>query len=113
MITKRILGIITAILGVSLILYSFYIKTSVSEGRAKILEAEDTVQRGKQLFYLNPYTKEMGDSLADTAEKKLKEVSAKADRYDLLATWFQIGGGVFIVVGAGLVFTSRKKNKIV
>ncbi len=113
MFSKRILGIIAAILGASLILSSFYIKNRVSEGRGKISEAEDNIQKGKLLFSLNPLTKEIGESLSDSAEIKIKEGSAKADRYETLALWFQIGGGAFVIISAGLIFMGRKKHKII
>jgi len=110
MLAKRISGIIIVILGIALILFSFYIKSRVSSGREQISEAEESVRKGKQLFSLNPYSKEVGKHITGLAERKIKEGSAKADRYDTLALWFKIGGGVFIVIGAGLIFISRKKK---
>lgn len=112
MLTKRISGIIIVILGISLILSSFYIKSRVASGREQISEAEESVRKGKQLFSLNPVTKELGKGITDSAERKIKAGSAKADRYETLALWFQIGGGVFIVIGSGLIFMSRKKKSI-
>ncbi len=108
--TKRILGIIIIIIGISFIASSFYIKSRVTSGREQISQAEGTVRKGKQLFSLDPIAKEAGKVITDPIDKKLKEESAKADRYDTLATWFQIGGGIFIVIGAGLIFISRKKR---
>ena len=110
MLAKKISGIILIILGVSLILSSFYIKSLVRTGREQISEAKESIRKGKQLFSLNPYSKEVGKNITDPAERKIKEGSAKADRYDTLALWFQIGGGVFIVIGSVLIFISRKKK---
>ena len=110
MIAKRVSGVIILVLGVSLIASSFYIKSRVRSGREQISEAEDTVRQGKRLFSLNPITKEVGKHITGPAERKIKEGSAKADRYDTLALWFQIGGGVFIVIGSSLIFISRKKK---
>jgi hypothetical protein len=111
--TKRILGIIIATLGIALLLTSFYIKSQVSSGRRQISESRSSVNRQKQLFSLTPATKELGKGFTDSAERQIGEGSAKADRYDTLALWFQIGGSVFIVIGAGLVIMSfiNKKQK--
>ena len=110
MLKKRVLGIIVVILGVSLILSSFYIKSRVSSGRKKISEAKESVSKGKQLFSLNPLMEKVGKSEIDAAEKKIKEGSAKADRYEKIALWFNIGGGIFIVIGAGLILISIKRK---
>lgn len=110
MLTKRISGIIIVILGIFLILSSFYIKSRVSSGREQISEAKESVRKGKQLSDLNPFTKEVGKHITDSAERKIKEGSAEADTYDTIALWFQIGGSVFVVIGAGLIFVSRKKK---
>ncbi|NGX34678.1 MAG: hypothetical protein K1060chlam1_01031 [Candidatus Anoxychlamydiales bacterium] len=110
MLTKRISGIIIVILGITLIGTSFYIKSQVSSGREQISEAEKKVQKGKELFSTNPITKELGKGITDSAERKIKAGSAKADRYATLALWFQIGGGILIVVGGVLIFMKRKKN---
>jgi len=106
--TKRLSGIIIIILGICLIGTSFYIKSKVRSGREKISRAEDTVSKGKKLFSLDPFAKEAGKTITDPIDKKLKEESAKADRYDTLATWFQVGGGICIVIGGVLIFISRK-----
>jgi len=110
MLKKRILGIIIIVIGLSLIASSFYIKSRVKSGRKQISEAKGNVRRGKQLFSLNPITKEIGKGVTSSAERKIKAGSAKADNYDMLALWFQLGGGVFIIIGAGLIFFSRKKK---
>ena len=109
MLTKRILGIIIIIIGICLIGSSFYIKSRVSSGREQIAEAESTVRKGEQLFSLNPVTKEVGKGITDSAKRKIQAGSAEADRYELIAVWFQISGSVLIVLGAGLIFMSRKK----
>ena len=110
MLTKRISGIIIVILGIALILSSFYIKSRVSSGREQISEAEESVKQGKELFSSNPFTKEIGKHITGSVEKKIKEGSDKADTYDTLALWFQIGGSAFVVIGSGLIFISRKRD---
>ncbi len=107
---KKILGISTVILGAFLIFFSFYIKDQVAEGRKEISEAKEKVAKGKKLFSLNPVTKEVTKGLTDSAEKKIKEGIAKADRYERLVIWFQISGGIFLAVGIGLIFIGKKKK---
>ncbi|KKM70340.1 hypothetical protein LCGC14_1441680, partial [marine sediment metagenome] len=58
---KRISGIIIVIIGVSLILSSFYIKSRVRSGRQEISEAQSTVSKGKELFSFTKETKEVGE----------------------------------------------------
>lgn len=107
---KKILGIIAVILGALLIFFSFYIKGQVSEGRKEISEAKEKVSKGKKLFSFNPFTKEITKGLTDSAEKKIQEGIAKADEYENLAIWLQIAGIIFLVIGIGLIFLSRKKK---
>jgi hypothetical protein len=109
MLTKKSLGIITALLGISLIFTSFYIKSRVVAGKEQINEAQSQVHQGSQLFSLNPITKEVGKEFTGAAQNKINEATEKANRYDTLAFWFQIGGAAFIVLGAGIVFIGRKK----
>ena len=108
--TKRILGIILIILGVTFLATSFYINSRVSSGREQIADAKDTVNKGKQLFALNPVTEEVGKGITASADRKIQEGSALADRYEMYAMWLQISGGLSIAFGLGLLFISRKKK---
>jgi len=110
MLTKRILGIIIIISGALMLISSFYIKSRVSSGKEQIAKAKEKVRRGKQLFSLNPVTKEVGKEITTSAEKKIKEGSAKIDKYNTLAMWLQVGGGILFAIGAGLIYMSRKKK---
>ncbi|NGX43968.1 MAG: hypothetical protein K1060chlam3_00126 [Candidatus Anoxychlamydiales bacterium] len=107
--TKRISGIIIVLIGVALILSSFYIRSRVRSGRQEISEAQSTVSKGKKLFSVTPITKEVGKGFMNSVQKKINEATGKADSYAVLATWFQIGGSVFIVLGAVLIYIGRKK----
>ena len=110
MLSKRILGIFIIVIGASLIASSFYINSRVKSGREQISQAQDTVRQGKHLFSLNPITKEVGKGITDSAERKISEGSEKANRYAVLALWFQIGGSILIVAGGGIIFLSRNKK---
>ncbi|MBN2479126.1 MAG: hypothetical protein JXA94_02745 [Parachlamydiales bacterium] len=109
MLKKRILGIVIIIIGAALIISSFIIKSQVSEGRKEIAEAQKQVNRGSSLFSHNPITKEIGKGLTGAAQNKIDAGTQKANFYNTLAVWFQIGGAVFIVLGAGIIFIGRKK----
>jgi len=108
--TRRILGIILIVLGVCSITLSFYIKSQVKEGRKQISGAQEKINKGKELFSLNPLAKDVGKSITNPIEKKLKKESTKADKYDTVGTWLQIGGVVAIVIGGFLIFIGRKKE---
>jgi len=108
--TKRIVGIIIIILGLLLIGGSFYIKSQVASGREQISQAEEGVRKGKQLFSINPLTKEVGKEITDPIERKIQAGSAKADRYATIALWLQISGVACIIIGAWIIFTGRKKQ---
>jgi len=106
---KRISGIIFVILGIILLLSSFYIRSRVESGRKEISQAQSTLDKGKKLFSVTPITKEIDKGFTDSVQKKINEATGKADSYAVLATWFQIGGIVCIIVGGVLIFIGRKK----
>ena len=107
---KRILGIIIIAIGLFFIGSSIYIKQEVNAGRKQISEAQETVKSGKKLFSINPFTKEIGKSITDVMEGKIKEGSDKADRYEALSFWLMIGGIIFVIGGAVLIYLSKKKR---
>jgi hypothetical protein len=109
MLNKRNFGILSIILGILLIVGSFYIKSRVEEGRKQISQAESKISQGKQLFSLNPITKEVGKEMAASAEIKISDATQKANRYETIALLCQIGGVLFVIVGGGLIFLGRKK----
>lgn len=108
---KRILGIITLILGCFLILFSFYIESQVKEGRKQISEAKEQVSKGKKLFSLTPIPKTVTKGLTDSAERKIRKGIIKADKYERFAKSFKIAGYFCVFIGIILIFISRKKNK--
>ncbi|MFA6119560.1 MAG: hypothetical protein WCT85_00600 [Parachlamydiales bacterium] len=110
MLAKKILGIIIAILGVAMLISSFYIKSQVEQGRKQISEAQHQVDQGKALFSLNPVTKEVGKEIARPVEKKIKAGTEKANLYNTIALYLQIGGCIFIILGSGIVFIGNKKK---
>jgi hypothetical protein len=102
----RILGILILLAGVASILFSNYITSQVSEGKAQIASGEKKVNQGKQLFSLNPVSKEVGKGLTQSADKKIEEGKQKVSYYENLAQQLQMGGIIGCVVGAGIFIAS-------
>ncbi len=103
------LGVVVFIIGVAMLLGSFYIKTQVLEGRKQISSAQKSVDQSKGLFSLSPYTKDVGGMIAGSAENKIKAGSAEADRYEKIAGGLQIGGGALIILGIVLLVIRKKR----
>lgn len=103
------LAVLIFIIGVAMLFGSMYIKSQVEQGREQIKSAQKSVDTGKGLFSLSPYTKDVGSAFAGSAEKKIKAGSAEADRYEKIAGWLQIGGIVFMVLGVGILVLRKKR----
>jgi hypothetical protein len=110
MTKKRILGIIIAIIGISLLGTSFYIKNEVKKGRGQISSAQKKEDAGKKLFSTNPFTKELGKGLTSGIQKKINEGTVKADTYALIANILLVSGIVLIVAGGVIVVLPQKRK---
>ncbi len=106
---KRILGTVFLIVGIALIGTSFYIKGQVEDGKLKINKAQGQVDQGSSLFNQNPITKQVGKGLTKGAQKKIDAGKDEVSYYEQVAGWTKIGGIVFIVLGLGTLFFSRKR----
>ncbi|MFI5334626.1 MAG: hypothetical protein ACHQT8_05625 [Chlamydiales bacterium] len=106
---KRTMGALVFIIGLLMLGGSFYIKSQVLAGREQISSAQKNVDNGKSLFSLSPYTKDAGDLMAGSVQKKIDAGTAEANRYEQIACWLKIGGIVFMVAGAGIFLLGRKK----
>lgn len=108
---KRILSIVLIILGVGLFVVGSYISSEVAQGRKKIAGAQRSVDQGKQITQISPFTKDIGDMAAGSVQGKIDEGSQTADNYELLANWLHGSGVVIFIAGIGLlVFTLVRKK---
>ncbi len=110
----RILGIIILLAGIVSICFSHYITTQIKEGKIKIDKGQKTVDQSSSLFSLNPYSKQVGQGMTSSAQKKIDEGKNEVARYEQIASTLQIFGIAGIVVGAGVTlfsfFGSRKNH---
>jgi LPXTG-motif cell wall-anchored protein len=108
---KKFLGIILAIGGIAMIVFSFYIKSQVAEGKAKASSAQSTVDKGTWLFSQNPISKEVGKGLTNPIQKQIDEGESQISYYENMATWLLIGGIGVLIIGGAVVLISRKKTE--
>ncbi|MGC1879327.1 MAG: hypothetical protein WA678_08140 [Rhabdochlamydiaceae bacterium] len=110
----RILGIIILLAGIASIFFSNYITTQINEGKIKIEKGQKTVDQSNSLFSLNPYSKQVGQGMTSSAQKKIDEGKNEVARYEQIASTLQIFGIAGIVVGAGVTlfsFFGSRKNR--
>lgn len=103
------LGIVVLAAGIGLLGFSFYIKQQVAQGEEQISTAQRRVNQGNTLFSLTPATKEIGNRMTSSAQRKINEGILEVGKYKDLAGWFQVGGIVCIILGAGILVLDKKK----
>src|ERR1700675_2365651 len=102
----RIFGIVVILAGLGAIFFSNYIMNQVNAGKVQIQQGENAVNKGNQLFSMNPVAQEVGQNLTAPAQKKIKAGKEQVAQYQLLAGQLRTGGIVGIVVGAGSILAS-------
>ncbi len=110
---KRVLGTAILIIGVIAYLLGMYIEKEVGTGKKKIAKAESTINTGKEITALNPYSKEIGDLASAGAEKKINEGKEDVATYTKVAEILHMSGILFFIGGALLIvisFTNKKKG---
>ncbi len=107
MMPKQIIGIVAAAIGALLFFTSFYFQSEGNEIRRQIAPAQEIVSSGANRAPCSEYSKEACKGIKPI-DQKIRESNARADRYDNIATWFQIGSAVSIVGGALLIFLNKK-----
>ena len=108
---KKVFGVLVALCGVGLILFSIYIKNQVEGGKGQIASAQKKVDQSNSLFSMSPYTKGVGQELTGSAQKQINAGKEQVSYYENMATWSQVGGIALIVVGALIFFVGNKKKK--
>ncbi len=112
LIFKRILTILLFLVGVASVGFGTYVNHQVDQGKQKIQSAQKSVDQSKELFSSTPYTKDIGDELTGSFQKKIDEGQVMVQKYAALASWMQTGGFVAAALGLILFFiTLRKKTK--
>ena len=110
----RTFAVLFIIGGIAAILMSNYITEQVNEGKIKIAKGEKSVDQGNQLFSLNPYTKQLGQNMTNSAQKKINAGKDQVAEYQQLAQSLMTGGIIAIVVGGVMMiysFVSSNKNR--
>ncbi len=112
---RRILGIVFAVGGIIMLLFSNYIYEQIGEGNRKISRAQKQVDTGNAFLSLTPESKKIGEHLTGPIQQKIDDGRATVEEYEVLAERLHIGGIVLIIVGAGLFIISfinrRKRSK--
>ena len=109
--TKKIISLLLIILGLGLIGTAMYINSEVETGKHKISRAQSQVDQGKNLFSLNPVTKEVGKGLTGGAQKKINEGKQQVTHYEGVAKVTQISGIILLIIGIATFFCCRKSSK--
>ena len=104
---KQVIGLLAIVLGVALIVFVFYGKGKILEGKEEIASGKKSVKSTQQLFSWNPISKQVGQGLTSGAEKKIAAGELTIEQYETLFMWCQYGGIALIVVGAGLILFCR------
>ena len=109
--SKKTLGIGILIIGVLLIIGALYVKGQVAHGREQISSAKSSLHTGESILSLSPATKGVGQAMGAAGEKKVKEGTAEADKYEKIGNGLMIAGIVAIVVGAAMVLSKFLRKR--
>ena len=108
--SKKTAGIVIALAGAVMLVFSGYISSQVAEGKEKIKKAQSQVNTGNSIFSVNPISKQVGQMATGSAQKKIDAGSAKAAEYEKTAHLLQMGGIGALIVGAIVFFLGKKKS---
>lgn len=109
---KKIISVVLVVAGALMIAGAYSIKNQVAQGKIQLSDAESTVNTGKALFSVNPVSKEVGNQLTKSVDRKIAEGHDQIAFYSKLAENLIISGIVLIVIGVGLfIFYGRRSGK--
>ncbi len=109
--TRKTWGIICIILGATMLFFSHYISEQVASGRIEIQQGKRAVQSTESLFGASKYTKPIGEEVTRSGRQKISAGEHEIVKYTTISRNLKIGGIVLILIGVGLIFMSRRKNK--
>lgn len=107
---RRIIGIVIILCGGALIGVSLYIDSQVAQGKELISSAQKKINKGNNIFSLNPITKEIGKQATGSAQKKINAANDTVAYYEDLSQKAMIGGIIIAIVGVGLTFYPQRKK---
>ena len=106
----KILAVLLLITGGASIGGSLYITEQVNEGHIKLKSAEETVNKGNQLFSLIPDSQGIGKEINASAKKKIDAGKELIAHYQAIAFNLKIAGIILAVLGVVLFFIPKKKK---
>lgn len=107
----KVLGILLIVAGALMIVFSDYIATQVQEGKMQIRSAQSQVDTAESVFSMSKYTKPIGKTFTQSAQKKIDAGQREVDKYETVSSSLKIGGIILIVIGAVvLLMGSRRKS---
>lgn len=109
MSVRKVYGVVMLVIGIVAFGLSMYIRDQVDEGREKVSSAQRRLDQGNSLFNLTPFTKQIGKGVTGGAQNKINEGILQIQKYNDFAAWLQVGGIVFMVVGAGIAIIAKRK----
>jgi hypothetical protein len=107
---KQGLGILAIVVGIALLVFVFYGKGKLEEGRQEIASGKQKVKQTQQLFSFTPVTKQVGQGLTSGANDQIAAGELTIEQYETIFMWCKIGGIALLVIGVGLVLFCRKKT---
>lgn len=107
---KQVLGLLVIIAGISCLVISKSIDSRLAEANQEIAGAKQKVSQGNSLFSMSPVTKEIGQGVTSSANKKISAGEEEVAHYQQVSMQLWYGGIALIVVGGCLVLFCRKKK---
>ena len=106
---KKFFSVLVVVLGLLMEWGAHYINQQVEEGKLKVSSAEKSVSQTQSIFSLNPISKQIGDGIAKSADRKIDHANQEISSYANLAQSLQVGGIILIILGIGFfIFSCRK-----
>lgn len=107
---RKMISLAVVLVGIAMILGSYYIKDQVAKGNLQVEEGQRTVDSVNSLFSGSKYTKPIGKTLTGSGQKKIDAGRVEVDKYTRIANQLQIGGIIVIAMGAAFFFFWKKRK---